>query len=141
MLRRQAADWRINFFKDLRKCNLFNNADLFYEEDLGTVLLTFFRINLHTCSISVKPAQNAAEREHDSPGKKQTFCFFFLMLMLPKLYSLSPPDIQGKSTCPWLLRRTRGTCKLHIAESQHILESQRSCRIVWTIDFPVQSLG
>lgn len=76
ILRRQAADWWINFFKDLRECNLFNDADLLHVECIRYCFMDVLQKELTQVVIQWNQHRMQLKKNHENPGGKPDILFF-----------------------------------------------------------------
>lgn len=76
ILRRQAADWWITFFKDLRDANLFNDGDLLQIDCLRYCFMDLLQEELHRIVIQWNQHRIQVKKQCCSPKGKPDVLFF-----------------------------------------------------------------
>ncbi|XP_062585755.1 uncharacterized protein LOC134247396 [Saccostrea cucullata] len=76
ILRRQAADWWITFFKDLRDTNVFNDGDHLHIECLRYCFMAVLQEELHQIVIQWNQHRMQVKKESNSPKGKPDVLFF-----------------------------------------------------------------
>lgn len=76
ILRRQAADWWITFFKDLRDANLFNDGDLLHVDCLRYCFMDLLQEELHRIVIQWNQHRIQVKKQCSSPKGKPDVLFF-----------------------------------------------------------------
>lgn len=76
ILRRQNADWWINFFKDLRQSNLFNDADPLHVECIRYCFMDVLQKELNQVVIQWNQHTMQVKKNNESPGGKPDILFF-----------------------------------------------------------------